>query len=149
MIDPFDPRAWNPVEHEWRIYGDDNASVWAVVDEEDYRLFAGSLWHAKRDYCGKLYMRRSQGPRHNRQTLYLHIEIVRAWGLIPPSSKHIYVDHRNGDSLDNRRDNLRWATASMNNRNRHGCMSHELWETGHEYSYQRRSATADPAGAGI
>ena len=39
VLDPLDPNVWPA--HEHRIYGDDNANVYAVVDEDDY------LWAIK------------------------------------------------------------------------------------------------------
>lgn len=44
-------------------------------------------------------------------TLYLH-------RLILPSSKEMYIDHINHDTLDNRKDNLRIVTNSENHANR-------------------------------
>lgn len=53
------------------------------------------------------------------KTIFLHREItIRAYGP-PPSPLHV-SDHLNGDSLDCRHVNLRWATLSQNARNRFG-----------------------------
>lgn len=56
---------------------------------------------------GKIYASR----RVNGRTIYLHRELLK-----PPVG--LYVDHINGDGLDNRRENLRLATGSQNAVNR-------------------------------
>ena len=47
------------------------------------------------------------------RTIYMHREILGT----PPSPKH-EADHRNGNTLDNRKENLRWATRVENMRNK-------------------------------
>lgn len=48
-----------------------------------------------------------------RKLIYLHRELLR-----PPA--HLAVDHINGDSFDNRRENLRIVSVAENNQNRVG-----------------------------
>lgn len=118
-------------DHEWRIYGDDREGIWAVVDEEDYHFFAQWRWSPKVSRGGKkIYLFRPAyaGGVNLRISLYLHVEILKRTGLIPPSEKHTIADHRNGNGLNCRRDNLRWATPSMNRRNVGGCLAHDLYE---------------------
>lgn len=74
----------------------------------------------KRD--GKSYAVRSEGGR----LVFLHKEVLlRARGEAP-CPLHTIGDHKNGNSLDNRRDNLRWATPGMNARNRFGFVDLQM-----------------------
>lgn len=121
--DPFDPRTWRDEPHERRIY-DTDIEIYAVVDEEDYFFLTQWLWCAKRDRCGKVYMRRAVGRnaggrRLYTTTLYLHNAVMQRTGIMPPSKKHTYIDHYDGDSLNCRRSNLRWVTPRENNIHRY------------------------------
>lgn len=67
----------------------------------------------------KIYARRCTRIGGVAKTIFLHREITeRAYGP-PPSPLHV-SDHLDGDSLNCRRDNLRWATLSQNAHNRFG-----------------------------
>ncbi len=84
-----------------------------IVDDEDFERFGYMRWQAF-DCDGGPYARRdtllSDGPRRK---ILLHREIMGA--------KHgVLVDHINRNPLDNRRSNLRLATALGNARNRRG-----------------------------
>lgn len=80
--------------------------LFAVVDEKD--AFQGEhAWHAIEAANGKLYARRADYKTGRRRNLFLHREIMQA-------PFDMEVDHRNGDSLDCRRSNLRLATRQQN-----------------------------------
>ena len=84
----------------------------ALVDEADYDAVAQFKWtYAKtsraREYAAR-WVRREDGSR---STIYMHRFILGA-------TRGKQVDHKNGDGLDNRRENLRFATSSQNNANR-------------------------------
>ena len=134
IIDFFNPNTWVYEPHEYRIYGDDRENVWAVVDEIDYHFFGQWLWSPKFSRDGrKFYLRRNVqiGSKLNgrvQQTLFLHVAIMKATGIQPPSPLHVIVDHRDSDSMNCRRNNLRWATHSMNRMNRNGCYAYDLIE---------------------
>lgn len=81
----------------------------ALVDDEDAPLILGmGKWHAGISGGGRVYARKALpsngGPK---KLVFLHTVLTGFLG----------VDHINGDSLDNRRANLRPATPLENMRN--------------------------------
>lgn len=83
----------------------------ALVDDEDYEYLSLVPWVAtlKRD---RYYAQRTVGPRLDRHTVSMHRIIV---GAIQGE----WVDHWSGNTLDNRRLNLRKCTPNQNQWNRH------------------------------
>src|SRR5205814_1439932 len=78
----------------------------AVLDAADAPLVRDYRWHAWLNPHGAgVWYARTNLP--NRTILYMHILILGMKG----------VDHRNHDGLDNRRANLRPASASQNHHN--------------------------------
>lgn len=80
----------------------------AHVDDADYAMLTamGNWCLSNKGYA--IHYTRSHGRR---RVLYMHRIIMDA----PP---HLQVDHINRDRLDNRRDNLRFATRSQNQANK-------------------------------
>ena len=111
LTDIFDPRGWD-VPVPWRlVYLDNRAARFALVDRDDWPLVSGSMWRANVDTRGKAYARRSDGK-------YLHRVLMQ--DTPPPNEQHCIVDHKNGNGLDCRRINLRWATPEQNALNTFG-----------------------------
>lgn len=109
------------------MYAGTLAQYECLVDEEDYLYFTRWLWVPKVSRGEKkIYFRRAvneyYGTRDDRRTysVYLHIEILRRAQGDAPTRARCIADHWNGNSLDNRRTNLRWATVRENNRNKFG-----------------------------
>lgn len=114
---------------EFRIYGrDHDETFYALVDEIDYLWALRWKWSEKWSKGHtKVYLRRvfeislpgsTRAVRQRRQTtVFLHREILIRYKGPPPDDLHTLCDHRNGDELDCRRKNLRWATPSMNAQN--------------------------------
>lgn len=135
--DMWDPNNWDLTPSDRYIYGDDMARSWAVIDEVDYPWVSKHLWcpiimRSRRNPSKfKIYMRRAvgenaHGKRLRTYTLYLHREILKLSDPNPPTPRHIIADHRDGETMNCRRSNLRWATHSMNSINRFGSHPHDL-----------------------
>lgn len=114
----MDPTTWEP-RSPCHLYLDDREHIYALLDEEDFSWAVQWLWSSKlnsrkiKRYAYRTHVRRP----YIRRSVYLHVEIQKRCGALPPSKKHTMIDHINGNSLDNRRANLRWATPSENRRN--------------------------------
>lgn len=81
----------------------------SVVDDNDYEWLNQWKWHVTRKLSGIYYVVRKLSAYT--PAIWMHREIVGA-------IKGEFVDHANGDTLDNTRGNLRKATASQNAMNR-------------------------------
>lgn len=83
--------------------------LFAMIDAADVPLVEGRLWQATPDRFGKVYAARTDCVGGKKKTVKLHRLLLAADGD---------VDHINGNSLDNRRSNLRVATRGENCANR-------------------------------
>lgn len=124
-IDPSDwsdPRTWGPFPDYAKIWLTED--TYAKVDHEDYPRLVGSVWSLHTDGHTKLYARCRRVIEGRERTIYLHRLVATLMGP-PPSPRHTYVDHKNGDGLDCRRSNLRWATPRENRLNLRGAFLHQ------------------------
>lgn len=78
----------------------------AIVDSKSFDYLNQWKW----SYSRIGYAHRKTGPRKNQKMIYMH-------RLIMKPKKGQFVDHKNGNKLDNRRNNLRICTKSDNVRN--------------------------------
>lgn len=83
---------------------------WALVDNCDLGMLAQYSWYCMNNKGRGFYAVSTTGHGVNRRRVFMHRLLVSA----PPG---MFVDHVNGDGLDNRRDNLRLATHKQNCRN--------------------------------
>jgi len=110
--------AWPVMEYRKHKYGYSFRRIylgegqWTIVDVDVYYQLGQFKWSAvgndKKNYAVRV-LRKTEFGRI--KPMYLHREIMN-----PPEG--LLVDHRNRDSLDNLRSNLRIATSAENVRNR-------------------------------
>lgn len=81
----------------------------ALVDDHHYALLAQFRWALRSNGYATTHWRRPDGGR---TTMGMHRLIMGA-----PPFPGAQVDHINGNKLDNRSANLRWATRSQNQAN--------------------------------
>jgi len=84
---------------------------WTILDQQDYYRYGHFKWclddNERKLYAASGIKNKTGGAR----TVCLHREIMKP-------RKGFLVDHRNRDSLDNRRENLRFATHAQNSCNK-------------------------------
>lgn len=80
----------------------------AIVDDEDYELLKNHTWCATESTKAGHYYARAY---INLRPVYMHRLIMQV------SDRDIFVDHRNRNTLDNRRENLRICTRGQNRSN--------------------------------
>ena len=108
--------SWTP----WRrIMLSARGDIWTLVDAEDFDWLSANIWNESwgKACPWKKYAKRNIGV--DRATLRMHREIQML--ADPRSLKFVathHVDHINGNGLDNRRANVRWATHKQNAANR-------------------------------
>lgn len=83
----------------------------AIIDVADVPLVDGRNWLAHKKKGEKTYYARCKSLGRVRQAILMHRVILGA-------PKGVFVDHADGNGLNNRRSNIRLASASHNNCNR-------------------------------
>jgi len=92
---------------------------YALVSPEDFAEINGHSWQAINNQSDTYYAIRGLRINGRKKRLFMHREIMK-----PPVSditqrgRRIVVDHKDGDGLNNTRDNLRIVTARENAYNR-------------------------------
>lgn len=94
------------------LHGKKAAGRVALVDDEDYELVSPYRWHV---WEGSLAAPRRPHARAHTPTVNGRRTSIRMHNLITGC---VWVDHADGDSLNNQRYNLRTATRSQNGANR-------------------------------
>jgi hypothetical protein len=102
-----------------RIELSERLGLWCLVDADDYDWLIANRWNAGywANTPHKRYAKRNVGAA--RSTVYLHREVmIRADPRTEVFQSTHVVDHVNGQPLDDRKANLRWATEAENRANR-------------------------------
>lgn len=82
-----------------------------LIDDDDYELIKDFTWHIQYDK-GNFYARCNTWVDGKRKSPKMHRMIMGVSNVQYP-----HVDHKNGNGLDNRKENLRLATIAENSRN--------------------------------
>jgi hypothetical protein len=92
----------------------------ALVDDCDYDYLIQFLWTFKisdAKHYSKPYAKRTKWKG---VVIYMHHEILKRMeddGLIEPRQENETADHKNKQTLDNTRDNLRWISPKEQRKN--------------------------------
>ena len=85
-------------------------SGYALVDDEDYERLNKHRWYRSGLAYASRWVKKGEILYGQRTSILMHREVLN----FPKSN---YIDHINGDGLDNRKENLRLATAGQNGQN--------------------------------
>lgn len=92
-----------------------NPKMFAVVDRSDFDTLMKFKWHARKQRGGFVYAVRKMLVGGKERRVKMHNDIA-----IPPEG--FVVDHRDHDTMNNRRSNLRVCTSGENSRNGRKCI---------------------------
>jgi len=88
---------------------------YAIVDPDDYFRLSKRKWYAAKGGSTFYAVHSVLTRESKRYRLHMHREVLKV-------SDDMFVDHINGNGLDNRKANLRPATRVQNMRNRKKCL---------------------------
>lgn len=91
------------------LSGKRGAGKFAKVDDSDFDELSAFKWHFDNGYAKRQIPVKERFS--GKKWWYLH------WSITGKPAQGFEVDHKNGDKLDNRRENLRVATLSQNRAN--------------------------------
>lgn len=92
-----------------------NFGAMALIDADDFEKVSSFAWHLRKTDVAGLYYATAHpvvnGKTQRNGSIEMHVAVLgRKSGFI--------IDHKNHNGLDNRKENLRWATTSQNAANR-------------------------------
>lgn len=89
-----------------------NGEQEVIIDSEDWDKVKLFKWHAVKGHSGNIYIKSHLKKGSKVKVTPLHRFILDC------NYSNCVVDHKNGNSLDNRKRNLRICTSAQNSRNR-------------------------------
>jgi hypothetical protein len=89
-----------------------NGKYYTMVDDIDYKYLSKRKWQYTKSNSNTVYVVGWEKDENNKDRRILMHRIIM------DANKGIVVDHKNGNGLDNRRQNLRICTHSQNMANR-------------------------------
>jgi len=96
------------------IKNKENKNLFAQVDDSDFEFLNSFMWYGQPQLTGKYYaVRQSLLENGKQRTVRMHMVIMNT-----PKGKH--TDHKDGDGLNNQRNNLRICTPGQNQMNKIG-----------------------------
>ena len=108
----------------------------ALVSDEDFERLSAYKWQAKTSpKTDTVYAARRERVGDRQKIVYMHREIL------PPTCANLVVDHRDGNGLNNTRENLRIGTRSQNHGNRRRARGGKNPYKGVQQIYKRFLAT--------
>jgi hypothetical protein len=105
----------------------------ALIDDEDYALVSQHKWYAVMFLSGNWYAATNTSQKlGKRKILYMHRLIMEAkFGQ--------EIDHKDGDSLNNKRENLQFCTRKQNQWNRHSIKCLGVDKNGNRWRARMRT----------
>lgn len=88
-----------------------NCGHHAIVDVKNYERFSKYNWGSRKSRYSRYALRRVRDGSGRQKIIYMHHCVIGR-------PKGFHIDHKDGNTLDNREANLRLATFSQNMRNR-------------------------------
>jgi hypothetical protein len=112
----------------------------AIVSDDDFAFLNNWIWSFARSHPGNarelIYARRAvrvlelvdglKTPLVKRFDLFMHHVVLSRMGYERPPFPRWTADHINHNTLDNRRENLRWASPSFQAKRQRHRMHHEF-----------------------
>jgi len=86
----------------------------AMVDDEDYEKLIKQKWYGDRHHNGETYAT----TREIQTEMYKKGKLIRMHRMIMDAKKGQIIDHKNRNTLDNQKHNLRFCTLSENQKNK-------------------------------
>ena len=116
-----------------------NRGWFALVDDEDYEYL--SQWKWKCEEHNKDNIHNQYARRHSKRRKgggYIGGVLMHRLILGIENNPKLFVDHKNRNGLDNRKENLRIATKSQNSKNRRSAMNSSSQYLGVYWAKDRR-----------